>query len=175
MRVRFRAAALTRASDACIRVLRSQEALRLERDRREKAELDLQDLSNRHTAVLSKLDVLQRSVEILRYEKELQKDVEDKARQLDRLQSAVRLLTRTMLDDLRTCPADVRAQHEMVRLFAESSSAEANQRKMLQQDLQKVGCPSRLAQYFSCILRLAARCCLSPPVMRVPKWLLVAD
>lgn len=125
--------------------------------------------------MLSKLDVLQRSVESLQYEKELQKDVEGKARQLDRLHSAVRLLAQTMLDDLRACHADVRAQHEVLRSFAEESSSEANHCKTLQQDLRKVGCHSACLrdEYFPACCT-AARCWLSLLVMRVAQWVLAA-
>jgi hypothetical protein len=116
---------------------RAQEALRLERNRREKSELELQDLSRRHTAVLGKLEVLQRSVEILQYEKELQKGIEEEARRLGGALKEAHILAKALLDDVRPCSADVQAQTEVFRSYM----AEASKREMLQKKLREVCFP----------------------------------
>ena len=125
--------------------------MRLERDKREKAELELQDLNLRHTAVLSKLERLQGSVESLQYEKELQKGVGEEIRKLKGAQKEAQHLAQSLLVELRPCSADVQAQTE----FLHWAKTEASKRELLEKSLQEVW--FHAVVFFVCVVKLSCQ------------------
>ena len=97
-----------------------------------------QDLDDRHTAALNKMEGLKRTVEVLQFEKELQKETAGVLQQLAALEADVRASAQSLVLDLRACQDVVQAETEAVRSGVEALGQDQRDRRAIQDKLSQV-------------------------------------